>query len=101
MLDNQFDVSSLSEEHNMSRTTLYRKIKAVCGISPNQLIRKVRLKKSLSYLNSGEYSVSETADAVGINDISYYISCFKKEYKCTPKQYSEKNSKKSADPPPE
>ena len=75
----------------VSRSTLNRKLSAVIGLSPNELIRRYRLQKAAAFLLSGK-NVSETAYLTGFETPSYFTQCFKEFYKITPKEYSKNNS---------
>ena len=68
----------------MSSSKLYRKIKQLTDLSPNEFIRTVRLKKSVIFLKSKNHNVSEVAIMVGFNDPLYFSRCFKKQFGYTP-----------------
>jgi AraC-like DNA-binding protein len=57
------------------------------GLSVNELIRNIRLKKAAELLAAKNFNVTETALAVGFNDITYFIRCFSKQYGVTPSKY--------------
>ncbi len=88
----QLDVPFLGEKTNLSYSTFYRKIKALTGLSPNEFIRKVRLKKSTELLLAGPYNISEVTYMTGFNDIPYFRRCFKEEFGMTPSEYIKKFS---------
>ncbi|MBQ6763044.1 MAG: response regulator [Bacteroidales bacterium] len=81
------DVVWLSENLHMSVSTLYRKMKSLLGISANEYIRKIRMRKAAEMLASGNFNVSETAWNVGINSLIYFRQCFREEYGCSPSEY--------------
>ena len=81
------DVTYLAEHLNMSASTLYRKMKALVGISANEYVRKIRMRKAAEMLASGNFNVSETAWNIGINSLIYFRQCFKEEYGCSPSEY--------------
>nr|WP_244828492.1 hybrid sensor histidine kinase/response regulator transcription factor [Carboxylicivirga sediminis] len=74
----------------VSNTVLYLKIKALTGLSANEFIRHVRLKKSIDLLESNSFTVSEISNMVGFNDPKYFSTCFKKAYGVSPSQYVSK-----------
>lgn len=82
-LDNTF----MTQHMNMSHSTLYRKVKGLTGISPNEFIRKIKLKNSLKLLMSGDFNISEAAYMTGFNNLSYFRECFKDEYGVSPSEY--------------
>ena len=81
------DIAFIKEKMHMSYSTFYRKVKGLTGISPNEFIRKIRLKNSLKLLLSGSYQVSEVAYMSGFNDVVYFRKCFKDEYGMVPSEY--------------
>lgn len=83
----KIDINYLSDKMCMSSSTLYRKMKALTGLSTNEYVRKVRMKYALQYLLEGRYSVSEIAFKVGFSNLLYFRQCFKEEYGCTPSDY--------------
>jgi signal transduction histidine kinase/ligand-binding sensor domain-containing protein/DNA-binding response OmpR family regulator len=85
--DPAFDVSMLEDKLAMSKMQLYRKLKAISNLAPNELIRSIRLQKSVKLLSSQEMNVSEVAYAVGFNDPAYYARAFRKEYGKAPSDY--------------
>lgn len=93
-MDNpDFAIQSILEEMNISNSMLYRKLKALTGLSPNDFIRNIRLKKACGLLLDNHYNISEIAYKVGFNDAKYFSICFKKEFGLTPSEYRvEKNS---------
>ena len=81
------DVTFLAEKMNMSTSTLYRKMKAVLGISANRYIRKIRMQRAAELLASGDCNVSEAAWQVGISDLLYFRQCFRDEFGVAPSDY--------------
>ncbi|MBW3469460.1 AraC family transcriptional regulator [Arthrospiribacter ruber] len=79
-----FGVSELSYCLHMSRKNLHRKIKILTGVSPCELIRNIRLSKSVELLNSGKYSVSEISYLVGFSSVSYFSKCFSDRFGVPP-----------------
>lgn len=75
----------LQAELGMSHSTLYRRLKALTGMSGNEFIRKCRLRKGHEMLCQG-FSVSETAYACGFSDPGYFRTCFKSEYGVAPSE---------------
>lgn len=79
------DMEFLQAELGMSHSTLYRRLKALTGMSGNEFIRKCRLRKGHEMLCQG-FSVSETAYACGFSDPGYFRTCFKSEYGVAPSE---------------
>jgi len=92
LLDVDFDVIAFAEALNMSKSSLYRKLKAITGLSPNEFIRNIRLKAACQRLKDDRtLSVSEVAYAVGFSDPKYFSTCFKNEFHILPSQYQRLN----------
>ncbi len=96
MSDCEFGVNAFAEMMSMSRSSLYRKFKALAGQSPSFFIRSTRLKRAAVLLESGQLSVSEISYRVGFWDASYFSTCFKDHFQCTPSQYS--SEQRAVDP---
>jgi two-component system cell cycle response regulator len=85
--DAKLDVETLAKMLNMSRITLYRKIKAVSNLTPNELINLIRLKKAAELLVNGDYKIYEIADMIGYSSQSSFTRNFFKEFKMTPTEF--------------
>ncbi|MDR0422926.1 MAG: response regulator [Proteiniphilum sp.] len=81
------NISSLSEKLCMSSSTLFRKIKALTGISTNEFIRKIKMKNAERLLLTGRYTISEISFKVGINSPVYFRECFREEFGISPSEY--------------
>ncbi|WP_291959518.1 hybrid sensor histidine kinase/response regulator transcription factor [Maribacter sp.] len=78
------NVEHLADDMSLSRSQLYRKIKAITGMTANELIRKIRLKKAKQMIESGSESISEVGFKVGFSSASYFSKCFKNEFGILP-----------------
>ncbi|MFA9370854.1 MAG: two-component regulator propeller domain-containing protein [Labilibaculum antarcticum] len=88
--ETDFDINMFAEELNLSKSTLYRKIKTITGLSPIEFIRNIKLKHASLMLKNNSISVSEVAYSVGFTDPKYFASCFKAEFNITPSEYQKK-----------
>ncbi|OIN57374.1 hybrid sensor histidine kinase/response regulator transcription factor [Arsenicibacter rosenii] len=87
-LDNPaFDVDMLANEVGMSRTVLYKKVKALTDMSVNDFVKSVRLQKATQLLRQKQLTIYEVAYAVGFSDRKYFSKEFKKQYGMTPSDY--------------
>ena len=84
------DVNLLSSHLAVSTSTLYRKMKALTGISTNEYIRKYKMHYAEHLLLEGKYSISEISFMVGMNSVAYFRRCFKAEYGMIPSEYIKK-----------
>ena len=73
----------------MSQSTLYRKVKAVSGLSPNELIRNIRLNRAAELLRRQDLTIQEIAWQTGFGSPVYFRTCFKERYGMTPSEYRE------------
>lgn len=78
----ELDLSTefLCDKLGVSSSKLYRKIKELTDLAPNEFIRTIRLKKAAQLLKTKKYNVSEVTDLVGFNDPLYFSRCFKKQF---------------------
>ena len=81
------DITVLSNALCMSSSTLYRKVKALTGMSTNEYIRKIKMQLAEKYLLEGKYTISEIAFKVGINSNVYFRQCFKEEFGMSASEY--------------
>ncbi|GAB6007438.1 two-component regulator propeller domain-containing protein [Dysgonomonas reticulitermitis] len=82
-----FDINIFAQFLNMSKSSLYRKIRTMTGLPPNEFIRNIRLKHACQLLKDRSISISEVAYAVGFTDQRYFAKCFKTEFNMTPTEY--------------
>ena len=85
--DPGLDVEQLARHMNMSRVTLYRKIKAISNLTPIELINVTRLKKAAGLLAAGQYKIYEISDMVGFSSQSNFARNFLKQFGVTPSDY--------------
>ncbi|MEZ4963428.1 MAG: response regulator [Saprospiraceae bacterium] len=82
--DESFGTNELSHSLHISRIQLFRKLKAITGHSPSELIRTYRLNKAKELLATTNMNVSEIAFEVGFKDPAYFTRAFTKEFGLTP-----------------
>lgn len=82
-----FNIEHFSDEIGLSRASLYRKIKALTNLSPNEFIKNYRLQVAVKYLRETDLPISEISYKLGFNDPAYFANCFKKEFKVSPTKY--------------
>lgn len=87
--DTGLDVELLAKSMNMSRPTLYRKIKTISDLTPNELINISRLKKAAELLVTEKYKISEIAATVGYSSQTNFGRNFLKQFGLTPTHYLE------------
>lgn len=85
-------IDDLSRACSLSRTVLYRKVKAITGFSPIELVRDIRMNKAAVLLTTEDGLIKEVAYKVGIYDIRYFSRCFKEKFSATPMEYRRMNA---------
>ena len=88
--DSQLGVEFLATRLALSRRTLNRKLSAVLGLPPSEIIKQYRLKKGAEMLRAGTH-IADAAYSTGFESPSYFGQCFKELYGLTPSEYMEKN----------
>jgi len=78
---------------NMSRPTLYRKIKSISDLTPNELINLARLKKAAELLHDGMLKIYEISDIVGYSSQTYFGQNFLKQFGLSPSDYMLQNTR--------
>ncbi len=73
-------MDDLGEEMGLSRVQLYRKVKAITGLTPVELLRQMRLQRGYALLQSTNKTVNEIAYEVGFGTPGYFSTCFKKQF---------------------
>lgn len=82
--DSELSVDDLAAAMNLSRVQLYRKVKAISGSSPIELLRTARLNRGYQLLIQTNKTVSEIAYEIGFTAPSYFTRCFKNEFGISP-----------------
>lgn len=82
-------IPEIAQELGFSRSSLYRKIKAVTGSPINHFVKRVRLNKAAKLISKQGFNVSEAAFESGFNDIKYFRTCFKEQFGVTPSKYKD------------
>lgn len=86
--DPDFSIEELGRNVGLSRVHLYRKLKALTGLSPSQFIRNFRLNKALEIIEKENIRIADLAYAVGFHDPNYFLKCFKEKFGKPPSQYA-------------
>lgn len=91
-LDNiEFNIGDLSHAMNVSHSSLLRKIKGISGLTVNEYIRLLRLKKAALLLEENRYRINEICTLTGFNNPSYFTKCFYKQFGILPKDFINKD----------
>ena len=87
MEDENFSVEIFAENLAISRSLLHKKLTALTGETPNELIRRIRLNKAAKLIEQKSGNISEIALQVGFSNPSYFSECFYKQFGFKPSQY--------------
>lgn len=87
-------VDDLVKEMAVSRSVFFKKLKTLTGLAPVEFIKEVRINKAIKLIESGEFSITQVAYMVGINDPRYFSKCFKQKMGMTPSEYREQKTRK-------
>ena len=90
MADPDFNIELIAVQLAVSRSVFFKKLKAITGLAPVELVRQIRLAKSCELIKTTTSSFTEIAQIVGFNDLGYFGKCFKKRYGMTLKEYAAK-----------
>jgi len=87
-MDNpEFGVQLFCQEIGMSHPTLYKRIKAISGLTVNVFIRYLRLRKAAELLINTSRTVVEVTYTTGFNDLKYFREQFSKLFGMTPSEF--------------
>lgn len=83
-------IENIASEMAVSRSSLHKKIKSISGMTPNDYIQLIRLKRAAELLSGSEYQISEIAYIVGFNSPSYFSKCFYNQFGMLPRDFANK-----------
>lgn len=78
---------------NMSKSSLYQKMKSTTGLTPFEYMRELQNRQALEMLADDTYNISEIAYMVGFNDPQYFSRYFRSKFGLSPKMYRESSRK--------
>lgn len=81
----KLNIDDIALAMGYSRVQLYRKVKSICGESPNQLLKNLRLRKGDELLRTSGQSISEVAYQVGFTSPSYFSKNYKGYFGVSPR----------------
>jgi len=84
MGNSDLNIEMLASKLGFERTQFYRKIKAITGLTPVELIRSLRLKKGQELILTSDKTMSEIAYEVGFSTPAYFTKCYREAFGETP-----------------
>ncbi|QJR35358.1 hybrid sensor histidine kinase/response regulator transcription factor [Gemmatimonas groenlandica] len=82
-----FGVAELADAVFQDRSHLFRRVRQVTGVSPSELLRRLRANEGARLLRETSGSVADVAFSVGFRSVSHFYRCFQEYYKVTPAEY--------------
>jgi transcriptional regulator GlxA family with amidase domain len=85
--DADFGVTELADAVAQDRSHLFRRVRQVTGLSPSELLRRLRVEEAARLLLTNTGSVADVAFSVGFRSVSHFFRCFNERYGVTPSEY--------------
>ena len=82
-----FSVDQLGDCVNMSRSNLFRKLKALTGQTPLDFIYTIRLNHAMALLLERNHTIAEIADLVGFKSRSSFTKSFHRTFGKAPTEF--------------
>ena len=76
----------------MSRASFFRKVKALSGMTPGELIKNIRIHRTANLLKTTNLTVTEIFYQTGFANQSHFFRAFKHEFGCSPNDYRSKQA---------
>jgi len=88
MTNYNLSVDLLAEKIGLSKSSLFRKVKGLTGLSPNEFVTQIKMNRAAELLkNNKGMRISDVAHESGYNDARYFSTTFKKFFGKSPKDY--------------
>jgi YesN/AraC family two-component response regulator len=91
--DENFSVSVFTREMGMSRSNLFRKVKAISGLNISEFIRHIKLRKAAELMIQSDLQIKEVAYKIGFQDVRYFREQFCKLFEMNPSDFIRKYRK--------
>jgi len=82
-----YSLELFATDMKMSKSSLYRKIKNITGMSPCAYICSQRIEEAKNLMNTSVKKVVDVAHTVGFRDVKYFSRCFREETGKYPSEY--------------
>lgn len=89
-LEPEFSASQFASEMFVSRSLLYKKIRAITDLNITDFINSFKLKKALELIKENKLPIADIAFNVGFNDPKYFSRIFRKFYGMSPSEFQSK-----------
>ena len=88
----EFSMNELARALVISRSNLFRKVHAITGTTPNELLRMVRMKRAARLFRTTDLNVTQVMFEIGMKHTSHFALSFKKFYGVNPADYRTRGS---------
>lgn len=88
------NADQLADHLAMSKAQLYRKIKAITGVTPHGLIKNYRLNKARQMIAEGKFSISDIVYMTGFNNRTYFYRSYRELFGETPGEITKRSKAK-------
>ncbi len=85
--NSDFNIDTIASTIGLSRSAFFKKLKGLTGFAPVDLVKEIRLNKSIDLIKASDMTITEIAFSVGFKDSGYFSKCFRKKYNQTPREY--------------
>lgn len=85
--DTDLNIETFAASMGYGRTTFFKKLKKVTGMTPNDYIRNARMNMAAELLKDEHLTAAEVAFKVGFNDQFYFSKTFKQWFGMSPTKY--------------
>ncbi len=87
IFDPEISIDKLCCQLGVSTSGLYRNSVNLTGLSPNDLLKEIKLVNALNLLQKQNKNISETAYELSFTNPSYFTKCFKKRFNVIPADF--------------
>ncbi len=84
MAQPEFGIQELADAVAQDRSHLYRRVAALTGKTPSELLREARLDEAARLLRARAGNISEVGYAVGFNSMAHFSTAFRKHFGASP-----------------
>ncbi len=93
LTNSDFEIETLSQQMGMSRSAFFKKVKAITGMAPNDLVKDYKLSQAVQLLKHSDATITDVAYRCGFNDVGYFGKCFRKKFGMSPRTYVNEQTK--------
>ncbi len=92
--DCDYSVDQLSETMGVSRAQLFRRVRALTGVTPLAMLKQIRLRKARQLLQYTDMNIQQVAYSVGYSLPAYFAKNYKEMFGILPSEEERRKSHK-------